>query len=287
MAGKVETSGELPSESQVFEPHERTLPPLRPYFRELWARRRFAYHMARTNLKARHYDTLFGQLWQILNPLLLAGVYYLVFGVILGGARGNPSYLAVLLSGLFAFYYTRNALGMGAGSIVGGGSLIMNTAFPRALLPASAMMSALMLYLPTLVVYGFFHVLGGQPVGIQLVALPLVIAIHTVFNLGLALAFAALTVYFRDTSSFMPYLLRIWLYLSPVLYTIEDVPEKLRPFLAANPLFPLFGAWHEILIAGTFPSPHLLGYASLWALAALIVGAWFFMSREREFAVRI
>lgn len=272
---------------QVFEPHSNGLPPLVPYLRELWRRRRFALHMARSNLKAMSYDTFFGQLWQLLNPLLLAAVYFLVFGVILGGNRGNPQYLAILLSGLFAFYYTRNAIGMGANSVIGGGRLIMNTAFPRALLPLSAMVSAFLLYMPTLLVYAVFHVVGGQPIGWQLLWIPPVIVIHTIFNLGLALIFAALTVYFRDTSSFLPYVLRIWLYLSPVLYSIEDVPLRIRPFLALNPLFPLFGAWHEILIDGIAPRPDLLGYGVLWALGLFLFGAWFFMSREREFAVRI
>lgn len=272
---------------QVFEPHSHGLPPLRPYLRELWRRRRFALHMARSNLKAMSYDTFFGQLWQILNPLLLAAVYFLVFGVILGGNRGNPEYLAILLSGLFAFYYTRNAIGMGASSVIGGGRLIMNTAFPRALLPLSAMVSAFLLYVPTLFVYAVFHVLGGQPIGWQLLWVVPVIFIHTVFNIGLALMFAAATVYFRDTSSFLPYVLRIWLYLSPVLFSIEDVPARIRPFLAINPLFPLFGVWHEILIDGIQPRPELLGYSVLWAVGAFLLGAWFFMSREREFAVRI
>jgi teichoic acid transport system permease protein len=272
---------------QVFEPHTRQVPPLGPYLRELWRRRRFALHLARMNLKAASYDTAFGQLWQVLNPLLLAGVYFLLFGIILGGDRGNADYLSVLLAGLFAFTFTRNALGLGATSIVSGGRLILNTAFPRALLPLSAVASALLLYVPMLAVYGVFHLIGGQPVGWQLLWVPLLVAIHTVFNLGLALVFAALTVYFRDTSSFLPYLLRIWLYLSPVLWAVEDTPERIRPLLAINPLFPLFGAWHEVLLDGTSPSPGLLGYAALWAVGLLLAGGWFFLTREREFAVRI
>lgn len=274
-------------ELQVFEPHTRRVPPLGPYLRELWGRRRFAVHLARMNLKAASYDTVFGQLWQVLNPLLLAGVYYLLFGVILGRQRDDPEYLSVLLAGLFAFTFTRNALGLGATSIVSGGRLILNTAFPRALLPISAVVSALMLYIPMLGVYSVFHVIGGQPVGWQLLWLPLLVAVHTVFNLGLALVFAAVTVYFRDTSSFLPYLLRIWLYLSPVLWAVEDAPARLRPLLAINPLFPLFGVWHDVLLDGRAPSAALLGYAALWAVGLLLGGAWFFLTREREFAVRI
>lgn len=272
----------------VFEPHQRGMPKLGPYLRELWRRRRFAVHMARSNLKAQHFDTVLGQVWTVLNPLLLAGVYFLLFGVILAGGRDRgPEYLASILAGLFAYYYTRNAMGFGASSIVRGGRLIMNTAFPRALLPVSSVVSAFLTYLPMLAVYAVFHLAVGFEVGRNLLGVPLLLVIHTVFNLGLALVFAALTVYFRDTSSFLPYFLRIWLYVSPVLYGIDDIPAQLRPIMAVNPLYPLFGAWHEALVEGIFPRWDLIGYATLWAVVTLVFGAWFFLSREREFAVRI
>jgi ABC-type polysaccharide/polyol phosphate export permease len=228
-----------------------------------------------------------GQLWRVLNPLLLALVYFLVLGVIFGARRGDPDYLARLLSGLFAFYYTSNAINIGARSIVGGGQLILNTAFPRALLPVSAVISAFLIYLPMLAVYAVFHLVRGLPVGWPLLAMPLIVAIHTVFNLGVALILAALTVYFRDMSSFLPFLLRIWLYLSPILWVVEDVPARLRAVLALNPLSPIFTSWHTILIDGTAPDPLLLAQALAWAAAAIIGGTWFFLSREREFAIRI
>lgn len=271
----------------VYEAHAHRLPPVVPYVRQLWRRRKFAVRMARADLKAQHYDTVLGQLWAVLNPLLLAAVYYLIFGVILGTQKGNPVYLAMLLSGLFAFYYTRNSLQFGAKSIVGGGAMILNTAFPRALLPISSLIEALLTYLPMLAVYAVFHLVADYPVGIQLVALPVIVMIQTIFNLGLALLFAALNVYFRDTSSFLPYVTRIWLYLSPVLYSVKQVPADLKPVLAMNPLFPLLAAWHEVLVDGRFPSVGNLAYSLAWAIAVLLGGAWFFVSREREFAVRI
>lgn len=271
----------------VHEAHTRGLPPLRPYGRELMRRRRFAVHMARADLKAKHYDTVFGQLWRILNPLLLALIYYFVLGVILDTQKGSGDYFARLLGGLFAFYYTSNAVNFGAKSIVGGGGLIMNTAFPRALLPISAVISSLLTYLPMLAVYALFHLLRGLPIEWPLLLVPLIILIQTVFNLGLALILSAATVYFRDTASFLPYMLRVWLYLTPILWVIDDVPHRLRPLLGFNPLVPILTAWHDILVEGTSPGLGVLVWASAWAVAAALGGAWFFLSREREFAVRI
>lgn len=271
----------------VFEPYARGVPPLRQYLRQLWRRRRFAFHMARSELKARHFDTLFGQVWTVLNPLLLALVYFLLFGVILQNGRGTPDYLAFLIANLFAFYYTRNSLGVGAKSVVSGGGLIMNAAFPRALLPCASVLSALLMYLPTLLVYAVIHVVTGQTVSLALVLVPLIVLVQTVFNYGLALLAAAITVYFRDFSSFLPYALRIWLYISPVLYTIDDVPPGLAPILMANPLYPILAAWQAVVIRGEVPGAGILAAAGAWALTLLVLGGWLFLSREREFAIRI
>lgn len=271
----------------VWEPYHRGLPPLRPYLQQVWRRRRFAFHMARSELKARHFDTLFGQIWTVLNPLLLALVYFLLLGVIVQSDRGNPDYLAFLIANLFAFYFTRNSLGVGASSVVSGGGLIMNAAFPRALLPLSSVLSALLMYLPTLLVYAVIHLVTGQTLSTALLLVPVIVAVQTVFNYGLALFAAASTVYFRDFSSFLPYALRIWLYMSPILYAIEDVPPQLVPLLMVNPMYPILGVWQDVIINGVIPGLPLMAAAVAWATFALVIGGWLFLSREREFAIRI
>lgn len=271
----------------VHEPHKLGIPPLRPYLRELWSRRKFGILLARSNLKSQHFDTVLGQLWTVLNPLLLAAVYFFVFGVILGASRGRPEYLAQLLAGLFFFYYTRNAMAFGSKAIIGGGGLILNTTLPRALLPLSSVLSALLVFLPMLIVYAAFHLVGGYPIGIELIGLLPILALVTVFNAGVALALAAVTVYFRDTASFLPFFLRIWLYLSPILYRLEDVPGHLRPYAAVNPMASFVGAWHQVLLDGQWPDARLMALSAAWSVAAFIVGALVFLTREREFAVRI
>jgi teichoic acid transport system permease protein len=271
----------------VFEGRRRGMPPLRPYLRLVLERRSFAVHMARSDLKAKHYDTALGQLWRVLNPLLLAIVYFLVLGVILDSRRGEPHYFAQILSGIFAFQFTSNAANFGARSIISSGGLIMNTAFPRALLPISTIISAVLTYLPMLVVYSAFHLLAGLPVTWALLAIPLLVGIHTLLNLGAAFMLAAITVYFRDIASFLPYALRLCLYLSPVLWTVDDIPDRLRSLLALNPLAPLLIGWQDVLIDGRWPALPVVAGAFGWALVVSVLGIWVFLSREREFAVRI
>jgi len=277
---------ELFGERHVYEPHRVGLPPLLPYVRELWRRRQFAFEMSRTTLRAQHYQTVLGQAWLVINPLLLTLVYFLLVDILRNGTRGT-TFFAHLMAGLFAYHFFSQSMTQGARSVVGGGRLILNTAFPRALLPLSSVMTGFMRFLPTMAVYAVVHVAAGLPLGVHLLwAIP-VFAVLTVFTFGMVTLVAAAQVYFRDVSSFLPYLLRIWLYASPVLYYLAEVPRKFDFLLYVNPLSPILGAWSDVLIAGRAPHARYYELGVAWAIVALVVGVLFFISREREFAVRL
>jgi teichoic acid transport system permease protein len=273
-------------ERHVYEPHRVGLPPLRPYLLELWQRRQFAFELARTNLRAQHFNTVLGQLWLVVNPLLLGFVYFALVEIIGRGNRGTE-FLAHLMLGLFAFRLVSTSVGQGARSVVGGGRLILNIPFPRALLPLASVMTAFMRFLPTLVVYAIVHAVAGLPVGWHLLwAIP-IIGFLTLFAAGAAMFAATAQVYFRDVTNFLPYLTRIWLYTSPVLYYADEVPGKFKPILAANPLYPMLSALSDVVNQAETPGLGLFGWALLWALGVFALGAVFFISREREFAVRL
>lgn len=158
-------------------------------------------------------------------------------------------------------------------------------------MPFSAVRTAFFRFLPTLPVYFAFHLIAGQPFKLGTLCAILFLFLIVIFCLGLASFFAALQVYFRDTTSFMPYLNRIWLYLSPVLWSIETVPNKFRGMINflefANPLYSLLGGFAQSLVHGDVPPLHTWLAAAGWAFGAFAVGCLFFMSREREFAVRL
>jgi len=270
----------------VYTPHRRALPRARPYLASLWRRRHFALHLSRTELHAQHAGTVFGQLWLVLNPLLLAGVYFLLVYILREGQRG-PEFLAHLVATLFAFHFFSTCVSQGAKSVTRSGRLILNTAFPRSLLPLAAVVTAFVRFLPTMGVYAVLHLVTGLPLGPALLwALPVLLEL-VVFSIGVSLAVAAAQVYFRDLTGFLPYLLRMWLYISPVLYRADEVPERLRDLLTVNPLFPILAAWSEVLNDGRVPSVTYLLQGGAWALGALAVGGLFFVSREGEFAVRL
>lgn len=274
------------SEIHVYEPHKVGLPPLRKYFHQLWRRREFAFELARSDLMSKHYNTALGQLWLILNPLFLGLVYFALVQII-GRRGGTVVGLAYLLLALFTFRLVSTSVGQGARSVVGGGRLILNSAFPRSLLPLSSVLTSFMLFLPMLVVYAIVHVIAGLPITPYILWGVPIIAMLVVFAAGMAMLVAAVQVYFRDLTSFLRYMLRIWLYASPVLWVTAQVPEQYQPFLYINPLYPPLTALSQSVDLGRMPDAHLLLLTLAWSVGALVVGALFFISREREFAVRL
>jgi teichoic acid transport system permease protein len=273
-------------EHHVYEPHLVGLPPLLPYIKEAWRRRTFALELSRTKLRAQHFNTVFGQLWLVLNPLLLAGVYFVLVDILRGGSS-RPGFFAHLVAGIFAYHLVSDAVRDGTKSVVTGGRLILNSAFPRVLLPIGSVVSATKRFVPTMIIYVPIHFAAGLSVGpVTLWVIPL-FALLLVMSSGLAMIVAALQVYFRDLKNLMPYLLRVWLFASPVLYFADEMPQKYRFLLDVNPLGQLLSAWSDVLNLGRAPSTHELVVAAAWAFGLLIVGFVFFVSREREFAVRL
>lgn len=270
---------------QVYEPFRAGLPPLRKYWRSLWSRRTFIAEYSRSELREQHFDSIFGQLWLILNPLLLSGVYFLLI-VIIGGSGGALRY-GHLTASLFLFYLISNSLSGGVKSVTAGQRLILNTAFPRMMLPISATVIALFKFIPTLFVFLIMRTVLWLPFGWEMLwAIPIIL-IALVFALGVAILISTINVYFRDIASFLPYLIRTLLYLSPILYEASALKPELRILQHINPLFALLDSWSTAIVHAQTPELSSMLAASGWAFGVLLVGTYFFLSREREFAVRL
>ncbi|HUW86808.1 MAG TPA: ABC transporter permease [Candidatus Paceibacterota bacterium] len=270
---------------EIYEPYKVGLPPLRKYWRSLWARRAFISEYSRSELHEKHFDSVFGQVWLVLNPLLLSGVYFLLI-VIIGGHSDKVRY--VHLTGcLFLFYFVANSMTAGSKSVVRGQKLILNTAFPRIMLPISVTYISFINFLPTILVFFVIRTAMGFPFGWALLWSIPVVLITGIFALGLSILISCATVYFRDISSFLPYLSRTWLYLSPILYEVSTLSPQLRSIEAFNPLFPMLDSWSRSIVHNEVPHLTSMLQGLAWALGILFIGTYFFLSRERDFAVRV
>ena len=292
-------SGQVPDDIPltIHEPHRAGIPPLEPYFRDLWGRRHFASAYSSANIRAANVQTFFGQAWLVINPTLLALVYYMLVSVIGNGGdgtfRGGMAVLAHITSGLFLFTFVSGAMQTGAGAITGGGALILNTAFPRLLLPLAQVRTAFFRFLPTLPVFIVIRILAGEPWTLAISLCLFFLATAVLMAIGLAAAMATFQVYFRDASSFLPYFSRIWLYLSPVLWFPEKLLNatiggfKVGLWANLNPMFSIVGGWSETALNGQVPPLWMFGFALGWSVVISVAGVLYFMSRERDFSVRI
>lgn len=270
---------------EVFLPFKGGLPPLRKYCASLYARRAFMAEYARTELRRQNYGSAFGQVWLILNPLLLSAVYFLLIVIISGHA--NKIRYGHLTANLFIFYLVTDAIVVGAKSITSGGRLVLNSAFPRIMLPMSATIVSLFKFLPTLFVLVVFHLLLGLPFSWNMaLAIPL-IGLFFLFALGCAIFFACVNVYFRDAQNLIPYLTRTLLYLSPVLYEASALKPSLAFLTIINPMYPLLDMWSHLMVHAQIPAAIELYRGVAWTLGLLIFSTYLFLTREREFAVRI
>lgn len=272
-----------------YGPHRAGLPPLIPYFRELWHRRTFAAEKSKADMRGQNTTTFFGQAWLVLNPLLLAGIYYLLVTIVRG--EHNAGVFAHLMLCLFVFTMLQTAITTGSKSVTGSGKLLINTAFPRLLIPLSAVRTAFFRFLPTIPLYLIFHAIfmGNQWHPRMFLSL-FFLGTIVVFSAGLAAFFAALQVYFRDTSQFLPYFVRLWMYISPVLWlpgTIGDtLPRPVAVIMELNPMYSMLTGYSGLIQGGTVPS-FMWWSAAGWACASAVIGSLFFITREREFAVRL
>ena len=270
---------------QVYEPFKAGLPKLGRYWKSLWSRRTFIKEYSKSELREQHFDSVFGQLWLVINPLLLSAVYFILINIISESADSER--YVHLTASLFLFYLVANSLTGGVKSVTAGQRLILNTAFPRIMLPISALVIAIFKFLPTLMVFMVIKAIVGSAFTIEMLwAIP-VLLITIFLALGLAITISCINVYFRDIASFLPYFTRTLLYLSPILYAATDLKSSLRFIEMFNPLFPILDSWSRVMVQGEVPQLSSMLQGLAWATGIFFVGTYFFLSREREFAVRL
>lgn len=256
------------------------------YLQELWRRREFAVALGLGNLKARNASTSLGLFWWVLNPLILGGIYFLVFGLFF--QRQEPGYFLVyLLAGMFPFHFTAQSMTGGANSIIQNAKLLANLRFPRLLLPISTLIEALVGFLASLVVLAAIVFVAGIVVGesfftFRLAYLPAIILIHLVFNLGLGALSARLAVPFRDINNLLPYINRIWLYMTPIIWPLnllENVDPFFQSLVRLNPMYDIVSLYRSAMLGNPLVMDHVLG-ALIWAGVIGMVGVALFVRHE-------
>jgi teichoic acid transport system permease protein len=275
-------------ELRVLQPFRAGFPNLKQYLKDAYSRREFVFELSRVERENEHLDTFFGKLWSVISPLLSAVVYYLFIFIIQGAHQGPERFLHLVI-GIFIFEFISTAASRGAGSIVAAGGLINNTQFPRILLPLTQALTSWRIFIPSLGIYAVFHLVLRQPLTINsLQAIPAMILI-VIFSAGIAMFASAAQVYFRDTAALLPFLLRLIMFASPVLYFPEQAKAILGgAFIAiVNPIFCMVEIFSGSIVRGSTFDVWTWIIAITWSLLTFVCGFVFLVTREGEFAARL
>ncbi|TYB46164.1 ABC transporter permease [Actinomadura chibensis] len=282
-------------------------PPLRKYLQQVWARRNFIWAFASAKNISMYTDSRLGQLWQLLTPLLNAAVYYLIFGLLLNTSRGIDDFIPFLVTGVFLFGFTQRSVTSGAKSVGDNLSLIRALHFPRATLPLAIAVVEFQQLLLSLVVLFAIIMAWGEPITFNMALFVPVVALQLMFNVGISMVMARLGAFNRDITQLLPFIMRTWLYMSGVIFSL---PVMMKPgskldrypviarLLEANPAHVyvelsrnmLLGEYRQSMReqvaahkATTMPLSQLWLYAIVWSVVMLVGGFMFFYRAEERY----
>jgi lipopolysaccharide transport system permease protein len=242
------------------------------------------FSLANRQFQIRYRQSLIGFVWAIVPPLATVFTATLVFHRVARVDTGDIPYPLFAFSALAPWTFFANGLIFGVPSIVISQQMVSRIPFPRAALPVSAVGTLLVDLAISSGTFVVFAYVTGAGLPITAIWYPALVTIEIVLVVGLVLLASALDVFIRDIRLAVPFLVQLWLFLTPVMYPLSSVPADLRPLYLLNPMTGLVVSFRNVLVEGKPPAGDLLITSVIGALVALVVGSWYFLSTERRFA---
>lgn len=270
-------------------------PPLREYIRSVWARRAFIRALGSAKAYARNQGSYLGQAWAVLNPLLNAIVYVIIFGFVMHTTRGTSNGIAFIVVGTFIYRFFDASVSAGAKSIKGNLNLVRSVHFPRASLPVSSVVTEAATLAPAIAVMlvvswlsGFIPGYSDVPITWRLLLLPVAIALMWMFNTGMAFIAARWVAVAPDIENVIPFALRFVMYGSGVLFSITHVVQQpgISHLLQYQPVAVyLYLCRSTVLDEPSIPidAPYMWIAGVVWALLFLVGGFLYFWRSEQRY----
>ncbi|MBZ0297732.1 MAG: ABC transporter permease [Anaerolineae bacterium] len=252
--------------------------------RELVNARELLFTWTRREFKVRYSQSVLGVAWALLQPLSIMLITTLVFSIFLRVPSSDIPYPIFVYSGLLAWLYFANTLSTATTSVADNYMLVSKVYFPREILPLSLIFVGFVDFLIAGSIFVVLLFIYHVQIGLAVLLLPLVILIQTVLIFSISLLLGAVNVFYRDIRFVIPLLLQLWMYLSPIFYPIDIVPERIRPLYFLNPIATLIDTYRRLIFFNQAPDWPYLGVTALISIVLLIVSYRYFKRRERQFA---
>ena len=253
------------------------------HFKELYDYRQMIFSLVKKELRGRYKGSVLGFLWTFINPLLQLMVYTFVFSIIM--PNNIEKFYLYLFVGLIPWLFFSGSMTGGAACIVNQKDMVKKIYFPREVMPVSYVASGFVNMLFCFIVIFAVVIVSGVGVNpVALLCLPIIMAVEFVMALGGAMLTSALTVYFRDLEYILGILMMAWMYFTPVVYSMEMVPERLRPLFNLNPMTPVINAYRDVLYYKQRPHLSTLLQGLILGVIVLIIGSISFNKLQKGFA---
>ena len=253
-------------------------------FRELWRARELLYFLVWRDVKIRYKQTAIGAAWAILQPLILMLLFTVVFNRVAKISSGDVPYPVFSYAGLLPWTFFATSLMQSSSSLVRNQTLLTKVYFPRIAIPAGAVLAALFdLAIASLLLIALMAYYGVVPEP-TVVLLPFFVLLATATALGVGTWLAAVNVKYRDVQYAIPFLLQIWILVTPIAYPASSLPHRFQIIVALNPMTSVVEGFRWALFGAAGTSPWVIALSFTTGMTLFVTGLFYFRRTERSFA---
>lgn len=252
-------------------------------WRELWAYRELLWVLTMRDIKVRYKQTVLGAGWAIIRPVLTMVIFSVVFGQLAKMPSDGYPYPVFVYAALLPWTFFAGAIGTSGQSLVGSANLVSKVYFPRLIIPLSSVGAGLVDLAISTCVLLLMMLWYGVGWSLNLLAVPVLLAAVVFTALGVGTLLSALTVAYRDFTHLTPFMVQIWMYVTPVIFPISIVPERWQWLLYVNPMTGLVEGFRSAFLNKPFDLPGLAVSFAV-AVAVFAIGVTYFEKVERRFA---
>lgn len=254
------------------------------YWRDLWRYRELLYFLAWRDLAVRYKQTAIGVAWVVIRPALTMLVF-VAFRQMVGAPRSAVPEPILVFAAILPWQFFSTALADASGSLIGNASLLSKVYFPRLIIPGAAVVTAIVDFLVTLVLLALLMAWYGIAPSAQIVVLPVFVILAMALSLGSGLLLAALNVQYRDFRYVVPFVIQMGLFVSPIAFTTDAVPERWRALYSLNPMVGIIDGFRwSVLGDRVAVDTGAIGVSIAITIMAMAIGIWYFRRMERRFA---
>jgi lipopolysaccharide transport system permease protein len=254
------------------------------YWRDVWRYRELLYFLAWRDLAVRYKQTAIGVAWVLIRPALTM-IVFVLFRRLVGAREASVPEPVLVFAAILPWQFFSTALADASGSLIGNTSLLSKVYFPRLIIPGAAVMTAVVDFLVTLVLLGLLMAWYGMGLTPAVLLMPLFVLLAGGLAFGGGVLLAALNVQYRDFRYVVPFLIQMGLFVSPIAFTSDTLPERWRAIYQLNPLVGIIDGFRWTVLGDRVSvDPMAIAVSVATTLTAIAVGLWYFRRMERRFA---